>query len=289
MLFALLAFAQSSAIHASSMLGFVGSSIPLQDVNLSDNRIEPAWVDVDFYQDLPELGPSGQVKFANNGTHVFSLFTTTIDQKWVSVEFDAKDASCMSPDNDGWTFYIDETTKQIEGQDNSWVGTVYPNVDAQNDLRYEAVITDDLVEIEVVRSFDTGDLTGKDVVLANNSLVYLMFASQGDHKSTRDIYYLSIQVSDTVGIEGLNIIEGTDWVQLKNIFLYLGLFGVMMFVSAHYTVRGITRPLKKGSRIVEDSEWKPPTFKERLHDLTKPSNGKEKPNVDDRVKTKRGW
>jgi hypothetical protein len=285
----LLGFANVKSIYAGQMLGFIGSSVPLKNVDLNNGRIETGWNDATHYLDLPEYGPNGQAKFANNGTHLFALFTTTLDQEWVAVEFNAQEADCMYGSNDAWTFYINEQSGVVEAQDGSMDGRDYPNIDGQNDLLFETEITDDMIQIEVVRKFDTGDTTGNDVVFQNDTdgsgVVYLMFASKSDHYSDRTIYYLSVQVSETGGVRDLLIMEGRDWDKFQMIILQLGIFAVVGFITIHFTVRGILRPLKHGSRIV-GSDYRPPTFKERMHEISAPSkNGK--PSMDKRVSEKR--
>jgi hypothetical protein len=191
----------------------------------------------------------------------------------------------MSPENDGWVFYIDSATQIVEGLDLSFIGADYPTGDLQNDLQYEYIVTDDLVQIEVVRPFNTGDTMGQDIIFENGTIAYLMFASKDDHYEDRTIYYLSIQVSKTQGIAP-SIKTPRDWEGLKLIVLELGMAGVIGFITVHFTVRGITRPLKHGDRII-DSNWKAPTFRERLHQITAPKNGNDKPTVDSRVKSKK--
>lgn len=259
----------TTSTQADQMAGFIGSSIPLKDVNPNDGRIEPGWADVKIFQDLMEFGSDGQVKFANNGTHLFALLTTSIDIGWISIEFNADNLDCMDENNDGWTFYINAQSGEVEAQDVYFIGSDYPIEDIQNDLKFETLITGNLMQIEIIRAFNTGDGSGKDTIFSNGTLAYLRFASKAYHYSSETIYYLSIQISETGGIEELVIMEDTDWDKLKLIILQLGILGALLFISAHIGVRVINRPLQHGNRIV-NSTWKAPSFKERLHEITTP-------------------
>lgn len=259
---------------ADGMEGFTSNNFSNETLNLNDGKIDDAWSNVTSNQVLTEYGDNGSAKFANNGTHLFALLTASFTYEWISVEFESEVGQCMRNGHDGWTIYLDQSTNDVNVLDISFVGSVIPFTDSKNDLQSEYVITGDLVEIEIVRPFDTDDTDGSDIVYKNSSLVLVSFASNVDHYDTRDSFYLFIQYYEGIEdgiipidiIPDLNIPVVVDWLPVKTIILQISVFFIGFFISVHFLVRVIRRPLYHGSRIV-DEDFKAPTFIQRWNSI----------------------
>lgn len=256
------------------MEGFTSNNFSNETLNLNDGKIDDAWSNVTSNQVLTEYGDNGSAKFANNGTHLFALLTASFTYEWISVEFESEVGKCMRNGHDGWTIYLDQSTNDVNVLDISFVGSVIPFTDSKNDLQSEYVITGDLVEIEIVRPFDTDDTDGSDIVYKNSSLVLVSFASNVDHYDTRDSFYLFIQYYEGIEdgiipidiIPDLNIPVVVDWLPVKTSILQISVFFIGFFISVHFLVRVIRRPLYHGSRIV-DEDFKAPTFIQRWNSI----------------------
>lgn len=259
---------------ADGMEGFTSNNFSNETLNLNNGKIDDAWSNVTSEQVLTEFGDSGSAKFANNGTHLFALLTASASYEWISIEFETESGQCMRNGHDGWTIYIDQATNDVNLLDISFVGSVIPLTDAKNDLQSEYVITGDLLEIEIVRPFDTSDSDGSDIVYENSSLVLLSFASNVDHYDTRQGFYLSIQYYEGIEdgfipleiIPELNIPVAVDWLPVKTSILQISVFFIGFFISVHFLVRVLRRPLTHGSRIV-DEDFRAPTFIQRWNSL----------------------
>ena len=71
------------------MQGFVSNNFSTETLNLNNGKIDEAWTNVTAFQNLTEFGDQGSAKFANNGTHLFALLSTSMSYEWISIEFDA--------------------------------------------------------------------------------------------------------------------------------------------------------------------------------------------------------
>ena len=244
-------------------------------LSLNDGLISDFWINVTQYQDISEFGNGGFVKFANNGTHLFSLMVAQKDSIWISIEFEPDPDECMINLNDGWTMYIDENTYQVVARDIKFEGYVIPDNDAQNDLRIESIVVDDYVQIEVVRPFDTGDTNGYDITFSNGSVNVMQFASMDDHIGTHEDFFVFVTDQSIDGIDGstgddsitipidIDLPTGFNLNQLKFTLLGLTPLGVFVFIMFHVFRRVITRPIKHGYERVVTNDHKPPTFMER--------------------------
>ena len=130
------------------------------------------------------------MKFANNGTHLFSLFVSTRDNEWISIEFEPDPDECMTNLNDGWTIYINQADNVITHKDIKFVGTVRPKDDSQMDISAESIFVGEHVYVEILRPFETNDTEGYDISFSNGSLNMVQFASKNDHYGARRDYYL---------------------------------------------------------------------------------------------------
>ncbi|MHA2251075.1 MAG: DOMON domain-containing protein [Candidatus Kariarchaeaceae archaeon] len=178
-------------LKPEQIIDFIGSTETLSDIDLTDGDIETGWNDIHDYQDVAEFGSSGLAKFSNNDTHIFALFTTSIDIEWIAIEFDA-DSDCMQSNNDGWTFYIN-SSGGVQAVDSYYTGLTNPSTDGKNDLHYESLVSDSIVQIEIVRAINSTDLVGHDIVFSNE-LISLRFASNQNHYSNIRIYTLSLDL-----------------------------------------------------------------------------------------------
>ncbi len=245
---------------------FVAPTYPEFDFSISDNKISESWGDITTYANLTEFGTGGFAKFAHNQTHMYALLGTTTDQ-WIAIEFDASGDDCMLSNHDTWIFYINPDEMSLNTVDSTFVGLVMPENDMQNDLYAEAIFTDDLTYVEVLRKFDTADQTSPDIVFANGSSTYLTFASDEDHDTKRHLYYLNIQFTDIGSIVAVEAPDVIDWQQIKEITLYGAMIFAVSFALTHYIVRQKLRPLEHGSRLIDSTIVTPPRFKERWNTL----------------------
>jgi hypothetical protein len=254
-----------------SVQGFVSGDCA-EDLNLSDGQIATFWECIFSYQNVSEFGLGGYVKFANNKTHLFSLVVCTTDSEWVSIEFNPDPTGCMQNEHDGWAFYIDEASQEVEAQDVYFIGQRMPDIDTENDLTIESIFSGDLVFIEVVRPFATENCgpTGCDIVYLNASLNNVQFASKDDHYGAHTINYLLI--SDQLIGEDLvlptNLPSIINYDEIKiNVFNFT-ILGVLGFLLLHFVRRVIISPIKHEHRLITPSKikeenWSVPTFKQR--------------------------
>jgi hypothetical protein len=174
----------------------------------------------------------------------------------------------MMPNHDTWVFYIDASAKTINPIDATFKGTVAkPESDSQNDIVAEAIFTEDVTYIEVTRKFDTQDQSSPDMLFANGTETYLTFASEGDHTSTRNLYYLNIQFTDVDSIIQVKAPDVTDWNTIKEYVIFGAVLFAVLFALTHYIIRQKLRPLDHGSRIIDSTILRPPKFKERWNTL----------------------
>ncbi len=260
------------AVASETMDGFIAPVI--SQLNLTDGQIESEWESVYTYQNISEFKDGGYVKFANNETHLFSLFVSSVDVAWISVEFEPDPSTCMKNLNDGWTFYINQETSEVTAKDVKFVGTVIPSDDNKNDLNFESVVVENQVYIEVIRPFNTQDTEGYDIVFKNGSINIMQFASKGSHIKKHTFYYLLVR-TDPVGEENNNNTNSTnpviipeipqvqDLSQLKFLLIGVAPIGVLGFVIFHLMRRVITNPIQHDYNRVTTATFKPPTLKER--------------------------
>ncbi len=269
--------------------GFTAPRIPINStVDLHNGQIESFWSLIDTYQNVSEYGNYTQdnyVKFANNDTHLFALFTTLSTNEWISVEFEPNPyLKCMANLNDGWTFYIEGNTNTVEARDVNFLGTVIPSTDTNNDLSIESIFSGDLVFIEVVRQFDTQDTAGYDIVYSNGSFNTLQFATNGHHFDAHNIYYLFL--TDTLLGGEIVIEEPTDipthivslqnQVDLNQVkFVLIGItpIGVLGFMFIHFLRRVYSSPIQHGYVRISNESKSPPSFRERWNETF--SSGKD--------------
>ncbi|MHA2074675.1 MAG: hypothetical protein ACW97X_08660 [Candidatus Hodarchaeales archaeon] len=265
-------FINGQAVVSETMAGFLAPDI--SQLNLTDGEIESTWESVNIYQDISEFRDGGYAKFANNQSHLFSLFVCSTELEWISVEFEPDSSMCMANMNDGWTFYINQETSMVTAKDVNFVGTVIPSDDSKNDLSFESIVVGDQVFIEVSRPFNTLDTGGYDIVYQNGSLNILQFASKGSHFGQHTFYYLLVtsqSVTGSGGDPGENpgpvilpeIPQVVDLSQLKFILIGVTPIGVFGFIFLHLIRRVITSPIQHGYNRIASNSFKPPTFKER--------------------------
>ncbi|MFX0092265.1 MAG: hypothetical protein ACFFBD_10930 [Candidatus Hodarchaeota archaeon] len=271
----LLFFAVSSSIVAPAAgfskfgypPGFLCSNFDIV-LDLTDNQIASFWSSVDIYENVSEFGTEGYAKFANNRTHIFALLVCSQDSEWISIEFEATDSTCMKNLNDGWSFYIDDTENSVQAKDVSFVGAVIPTDDVKNDLSIEYIFSGDLVFIEVVRSFDTQDSDGYDLVYQNTTLVDVIFASKANHFGSHILYFLYVQIFDTEGTGTPppttlpTIPTRIDLFDLKFGILALSIIGVVGFIVVN-SLRLLIVPIKHKAKRIIDSSWKSPSLGKR--------------------------
>lgn len=243
--------------------GFSSSNFKTSNLDTSDGIIDEGWTDVAQQELDTAFGDGGYAKFANNATHLFAQFRASASHSWISIEFDYDPAGCMGSQHDGWTLYIDGST--VEARDILFDGTIMPTTDSQNDLVAEAVVTGELIDIEIVRPFSTGDAVGADIEIVNETLTFITFASDTDHFGARENFYLSIKYYDLpegaqIPVEGalsLDIPISFDWNPIKKNILLGAIIFVGVFMHVHYSIRVIHRPLNHGSRIVDSNHTAP--------------------------------
>ena len=267
--------------------GFVSAKV-LYNINLSDGQTEAFWSNITVYQDVSEFGPNGYAKFANNGTHLFSLFVSTRDNEWVSIEFEPDPEECMTNLNDGWTIYIDQSENKTTAKDIKFVGMVMPQDDSKKDISVESIFTGDYVYTEIMRPFDTNDSAGYDITFNNGSLNMIQFASAQQHIGVREDYYLfltdqvvarAVDTDDPDGIiDPVDIIDPDEIIvptnvpssfnvnQLKFILLGLTPISVFAFLIIHTARRVFSNPIENENVRVVSKSFKPPTFKQRFRE-----------------------
>jgi len=273
------------SVVLETMDGFIAPVI--SQLNLTDGQIESEWESVYTYQNISEFKDGGYVKFANNETHLFSLFVSSVDLGWISVEFEPDPSVCMKNLNDGWTFYINQETSEVTAKDVKFLGTVIPSDDNKNDLTFESVVIENQVFIEAIRPFNTQDTEGYDIVFENGSINIMQFASKGSHIKKHTFYYLLVR-TDPVGGENNNnsnttdnnnnnntiiipeIPQVQDLSQLKFLLIGVAPIGVLGFVVFHLMRRVITNPIKHDYNRVTTATFKPPTLKERWNQTFSP-------------------
>jgi len=264
--------------------GFVSAKV-ISDINLSDGQTEAFWSKITVYEEVSEFGPGSYVKFANNGTHLFSLFVCSRENEWVSIEFEPEPEECMTNLNDGWIIYINQSVNTTTVKDIKFVGTVRPQDDVQKDLFVESIFTVDYVFTEILRPFDTNDIAGNDITFNNGSLNMIQFASEMDHISIHQDYYLFISDQVVARAEGAIIPEGTiipeeiidpeeiiiptnipssfNVNQMKYVLLGLTPISVLVFMIVHTARRVYSNPIENENVRVVKKSFKPPTFIER--------------------------
>ena len=256
---------------ADTPAGFTAPRIPINNtMDLHNGQIEPFWSLVETYQNVSEYG-NNYVKFANNDTHLFALFTTLSTNEWISIEFEPNPyLKCMANLNDGWTFYIQGDTQTVEARDVNFIGTVIPSTDTNNDLLIESIFSEDLVYIEAVREFDTLDTEGYDIVYSNGSFNTLQFATNGNHFGEHNIYYLFLTDLVLGGEEPTdlptNIIDAQDQLDLNQVkFVLIGItpIGVLGFMFIHFLRRVYSSPIQHGYDRISNESKSPPSFRER--------------------------
>ncbi len=257
----------SASIHQNAS-GFVSPKVQ-SNVNLSDGQIELFWLNITEYQNISEFGNECYVKFANNGTHLFSLFVKGEDNYWLSIEFEPEPDVCMKNLNDGWVLYFNQNALQL-AKDIHFIGTKRPSTDLINDISAESIFANGLIFTEMVRPFDTGDTDGYDITFYNGSLNMIQFASQKDHIGYHEDYFLFI-TDKLVGVDDIdppapeNIPIGNNITlnQIKFILLGLTPTSVFIFIGFHIARRVYSSPIRNSSNRFVDSSFRPPTFKER--------------------------
>lgn len=256
----------SSGTLSADATGFLAIKTS-SNLNLNDGMLDEIWTSVDTYQDVSEFGNGGYVKFANNGTHLFSLLVSSQDMEWISIEFEPDPSVCMTKLNDGWSFYIDKSDEAVLAKDVNFIGGKIPDDDDVHDLSVESIFSGDLVMIEVVRLFNTEDTDGYDIVYANGSTYMTQFASSDDHFGVHNHYYLVI--TDKTSGDGF-VPTGIPQVDILNQvkFLALGMtpVGLFGFIIIHFIRRVITSPIKHDYTRIASSSKKPPSIKERWNE-----------------------
>ena len=237
------------------------------NLDLNDGQIANFWSNISTYQNISEFGEGGYVKFANNQTHLFSLIVYPQSNEWVSIEFEPEPEACMANLNDGWSFYVEQDPVQVEARDIKFKGVVMPDTDTQIDINIESVFDDsNMVYVEVVRHFETGDVDGLDISFSNGSLNMLQFASEDDHIGFHEDYYLLI-TDKVLGGEPLDpIIDvpiGANLGQIKFILLGVTPIGIIFFIGIHVLRRVFMNPIEHGYERIVTKDHKPPTFIER--------------------------
>lgn len=245
-------------------------------IDLSDGQTETFWSNITIYQNVSEFGPGSYVKFANNGTHLFSLFVSSRDNEWISIEFEPEPAECMTNLNDGWVIYINQTVNETTVKDIKFVGTVRPQDDNQTDLLVESIFIDGFVFTEIMRPFNTTDIEGYDITFNNGSLNMIQFASEKTHIGLHKDYYLFLTDQIVAGAEGVippeEIIVPTDIPSVFNVnqfkFILLGLtpISVFGFMIIHTARRVYSNPIENENVRVVKKSFKAPTFIERFRE-----------------------
>jgi hypothetical protein len=256
--------------------GFVSAKV-ISNIDLTDGQTEQFWSNITVYEEISEFGPEGYVKFANNGTHLFALFVTTVDNVWISIEFEPEPEECMTNLNDGWVIYMLHNTNETLAKDIKFMGTVRPDDDVQKDISVESIFADSYVSIEVMRPFNTNDVEGNDITFNNGSLNMIQFASDKNHIGVRQDYYLFISDQVVAGAEvtvtpeeiiiPTNIPTNNFNVnQLKFILLGLTPISVFAFMIVHTARRVYSSPIENENVRAVDKSFKAPTFMERLRE-----------------------
>ena len=168
--------------------------------------------------------------------------------------------------NDGWSFYLEQNPDQIEARDIKFIGTVIPESDSQMDILTEGIFTNNLVYLEVVRPFDTGDMDGFDIAFYNGSVNLMQFASLVDHIGFHEDFYLLI--TDKLPGEGaanpdVDIPLGANLGQIKFILLGVTPVGILVFIGFHAFRRVYSSPIKHTYTRIVDKDHSPPSFMER--------------------------
>ena len=260
-------------------------------LNLTDGKIDPNWNNISYYASLAEYGSDAYVKFANNETHMFSLFKFDASLSWVAIEFGAYEEFCMARGNDGWTFYLDQANNQeFTAHDEIYRGSAGPpEHDAHTDISTEAIHDGDYFYVEVVRAFDTGD--AEDMAFTDGALIQVKFASSTHHATggavqlptefgPSQIYFLSIQTGGEIVVP---VVPETIDYEFWKMVIFISIFiAVTIFIVAHYTVRQVYRPLHHPNSIV-DSDYQPPTLKSRWHE-TFPDHDRKDEDEDSKEK-----
>jgi len=260
------------AAHADDSSNFIASIFDQQGVDLTDGSISPGWENVTYYQMIPEFGENGLVKFANNATHLFSLFVVESNLQWAAIEFEAWDGLCMVDGNDGWTFYIDQNTAAVTVHDEVYKGSAGPPThDTTNNLQTEVVVDDTpgYHTIEIVRQLDTGDT--QDIAYHDGDLIDIKFASSTHHSKgglsnptqfgPSDIFFLSVQTTggDIIVPDTPNRIDYDFWKMIALIMVFFLAFG---FMFLHSLIRQYFKPLDHPNPIVS-ADYVKPTLKYR--------------------------
>jgi len=253
--------------------GFTAPKIPANSTEeLSNGQIESFWSLVETYQNVSEISDetyTNYVKFANNGTHLFTLITSLNTIEWISIEFEPNPSQCMTNLNDGWTFYIDAGSSTVDAVDVNFVGTVIPSNDNRNDLVIESFFSGNLVQIEVVRPFNTQDTDGYDIVYSNGSMNTMQFATNENHFSSHAIYYLFITdlvLGGEVTIEEPTDIPIPNQVDLNQVkFALIGVtpIGIIGFLIVHFIRRVYHSPIEHSFTRISRVSKSPPTFRAR--------------------------
>jgi hypothetical protein len=250
-------------------LGFTAINFPVSAINLADGTITPEWSDVLSYQNISEFGTVGTVKFSHNETHLYTLFTVDPTIEWIAVEYTSDPNNCMTDQNDGWTVYLDG--RQETAVDSVYTGRTLPARDIDlggtNDLYVEIVSQNEVTYVETVRPFNTTDIAGNDFMLAEESVVDMIFASSSHHFDPSGLYYLYITFSEVpVDPPVITRPKIVNYEEMKSTVLGIGLVAVILFINGHFILRMNLNPLSKTSRII-DSEFDRPTLKSRLNDI----------------------
>jgi hypothetical protein len=256
-------------------LGFV-SPRTNATLNLTNNEIESFWELVNpYHQNVSEFG--GSVRFANNNTHLYSLIITQTDSwadqdednSWLSIEFEP-DASCMANSNDGWSFYLDEGTGDVQVFDVNFISASQkPDLDVAQDLSIEVIKENETISIEVLRKFNTSDPLGQDIAFFNGSTHLIQFASASSHIKTHTKYYLYItDTSIDKPIIAPDIDIPVDLNSLKPVILVVATVSVLGFIVLHFLRRVLQAPIRHDyTRAATLDKARPPKFMERLREL----------------------
>jgi hypothetical protein len=275
MLIAIFLTGMSLTSAQGSMTGFIATNYSSKILNISDGAIDPAWANVTSTHNLKEFGTNGAAKFSTNGTHVFALLKASSDLEWISIEFDYITDKSMKRDHDGWVVYLDNAEQSADIKDLYMSGQTYPDIDAINDVKGEAIFDGDTVSVELTRPLVTNDTSGYDHDLTNGTLAILAFASNVDHYEERTQYYLSVnyfliqdgeEIPDVTGNINIDVPVSTSLGRFKMPILYGTLIFIGLFLGTHFTIRVIKRPLNHDHRIV-DNYFTPPDLKQRWNSI----------------------
>ena len=261
--------------------GFVSAKV-ISNINLTDGQTEDFWSNITVYQNVSEYGSGGYVKFANNGSHLFSLFVSARDNEWISIEFEPDPDECMTNLNDGWTIYINQTEDVTTHKDIKFVGTVRPEDDSQVDISTESIFIGEYVFVEILRPFETNDIEGFDISFSNGSLNMIQFASEKEHFGARRDYYLFLTDQVVAGGEGTGnpdeVIDPDDIIiptdipstfnvnQLKFIMLGVTPIGFFVFMIVHTARRVISSPIENENTRAVNKSFRPPNFMKRFRE-----------------------